>query len=96
MNIELSKDLYWSLTTDGIMLSKDEGKLIKLNNVSSEIFLLVHEFQHLELVIEQLRVKYGHDIEDIIRQDVNEFIKNMRELNIFILRGDKSNGCEVS
>lgn len=96
MNIELSKDLYWSLTTDGIMLSKDEGKLIKLNNVSSEIFLLVHEFQHLELVIEQLRAKYGHDIEDIIRQDVNEFIKNMRELNIFILRGDKSNGCEVS
>ena len=36
MKIELSKGLYWSLTTDGIMLSKDDDKLIKSLIISSE------------------------------------------------------------
>ena len=93
MKIELSKGLYWSLTTDGIMLSKDDDKLIKLNNISSEIFLLVYEYKNIELVIEQLVMKYGNQIEEIIRKDVNEFINNMKVWNFFVVRGDKLDGC---
>ena len=93
MKIELIKGLYWSLTTDGIMLSKDDDKLIKLNNISSEIFLLVYEYKNIEMVIEQLVMKYGNQIEEIIRKDVNEFINNMKELNFFVVRGDKLDGC---
>ncbi len=55
--------------------------------------LLVYEYKNIELIIEQLVMKYGNQIEEIIRKDVNEFINNMKELNFFVVRGDKLDGC---
>lgn len=64
-----------------------------INMVYISMVLLVYEYKNIELIIEQLVMKYGNQIEEIIRKDVNEFINNMTELNFFVVRGDKLDGC---
>ncbi|GAA0122784.1 MAG: PqqD family peptide modification chaperone [Clostridium argentinense] len=84
MNLCVNKSIIWYQNDDEIIITGiDDEKLFKLNPISSEIFTLIITDNNYGTIIDKLCLKYGKNNKNIIVNDVNEFIDDMKLLKVF-------------
>ncbi|HCQ89266.1 MULTISPECIES: PqqD family protein [unclassified Clostridium] len=84
MNLCVNESIIWYQNDDEIIITGiDDEKLFKLNPISSEIFTLIIADDNYDTIIDKLCLKYGKNNKDIIINDVNEFIDDMKLLKVF-------------
>lgn len=84
MNLCVNESIIWYQNNDEIIITGiDDEKLFKLNPISSEIFTLIITDNNYDTIIDKLCLKYEKNNKDIIINDVNEFIDDMKLLKVF-------------
>ncbi|MCP4912113.1 MAG: PqqD family protein [Oligoflexia bacterium] len=84
MNWTITKNLPWQ-QMDGkvLILNTGENKAHELNEVASEVWLLITQDKTLEEINTEIQKAYDID-SDTAKEDVDELIKEFKELKLLV------------
>ncbi len=87
--IKNKKRMVWrKMSEETIIMDMENGKIHSLDDVASVIWDLIDQYQTQEEILQQLKEIYPEVSQDILKEDLEEFIDELSEKEIILVEGE--------